>query len=989
MTLRVHLLGGAGAELGSARIAFLPDKRFQFLAFLAYAGDWVSREKLSYLFWPDTSTEQARHNLRQLLRRVQALGWVRGLEAERQRIRWLVPTDLNAFRAALEAGKEREALEHYRGPLLEGLESDDGSEFGAWLAFEREHLQARWRRVVLDRAADLERTGQHAQAADWLFELLERDPLDEAVLQGYLRVSSLAGRQLAALKAYQAFAERLERELGLEPTTTTQQLAQAIREAAPNPETVTSATAASGGLPRAATAFVGRALELGELERVLSAKDCRLLSILGLGGIGKTRLALQAAQALSGDCGGRVHFVALETLPSADLLPVSIAESLGLSLQGKDPPLAQVARYLGPEPTLLVLDNFESVLDGAALVSDLLEACPGLKVIVTSREHLRLVEEWLFPIDGLLYAKNSQLSLEDASALDAVQLFLGRARQVQPGFALGRETLPHILRICQLVGGSPLGLELAATWVRAFPVAEIARELEHSLDFLASSSRNRPERHHSLRATFEYSWGLLSAREQAAARRLSIFVGGFTREAAAVVADVPVTVLAALLDKSLLRVSAQGRYDAHPLVSQFLQEKLAERPAEQAEMKDKHGAYFQRVLEHQWQTLLGQQGSEGVAAIAEDFENIRLTWQLVLENGQVQDVLRTIPALTFFFDARVRYLEGIDLFEQASRSFGRDHPEHRRVRGNLRAAQAWLSLWLGRFEQALDLIPEASELLAPSGSDWGAWLLLRTRGFLAFFTGDFGEAARCWRDELAGLREESRLPVEAELLSRLALVYACLGEGATASSYLAEALSPRPKLGSHPRLTCLLYAGFAELTLGRAQAARTLLGESEALARALGDVRYSPHHAYGLGASALELGQVDEARSLCQRALELARANDDLLAKCWAQMFLGRVHLALGEPERARACLLPGVREAQARGFAPTVRYGLAAAAELRAAEGQADEAAAWLRAVLAHPADDHFAKAYARRLLGELGAEQGEGRARPLEEVLSEALSL
>lgn len=974
MTAHVHLLGRAAAQVGNERIDFLPDKRFQLLAFLAYSGAWVSREKLSYLFWPDTSTDHARHNLRQLLRRVQSLDWVSELDTERQRIRWNVTTDVAAFRTAVETGDEDDALRLFVGPLLSGLESDGAGEFSTWLAFEREHVQSRWRKMILGRAADRERAGQHERAIALLQSLLESDPLDEEVLQHFMRVATQAGKQATALNSFQVFSERLDRELGLEPAASTRQLAKLIRAGAPSAEAIAAGStplavpasrAAPDKLPHVTTSFVGRVSELDEIVRKLEMQGCRLITLLGPGGVGKSRLALQAAHALSEGYGGQVYFVSLESLPSADFVPTNTAEALGLSLQGKDPAAAQIARFIAQRQMLIVLDNFEHVSDAAVLVSDLLGACPHLKMMVTSRERLKLTNEWLIPLEGLRYLDDDHLPQADASRLDAVQLFLARARQVQPNFEPTRETLPHVLRICRLVEGSPLGIELAASWVRAIPILEIAEEIEKNLDFLSSANRDGPERHQSLRATFEYSWSLSTEKEQEALRRLAVFVGGFTREAAAVVADTSTAILAALIDKSLLRLSPGGRYDRHSLLYSFMLEKLTETPAEQRIVVEKHSTYFFHFLDHQWRKLLGQQASEGLSAIAEDFENILLGWQQILDKRRVEEVLATLPILTFFFDARVRYRDGVMLFEQASSHFAGDSRQHARVLGNLHAGRAWLWLWLGDFEQALHLVAKALDLLESERGDWGFWLAHRTRGFVAFFTGHFEESASCWHEELIGLKDGGRFPIEADLLGRLALAYASVGDIEAANRYLDEALPLRPSLGKYTKLTFLLYAGFAELTLERPQSAQMLLREAEGVAHELGDVRYLPHLTYGLGLGSLELGSYTEAREHFRNGLTLAEANDDLLAECWACILLGRACLVQGEHGDARDHLFRGVRAAHTYGFAPTLRYAMVAVAELEAREGRTQEAAECLEAVIGQPASDFLALNYAHKVLG------------------------
>ncbi|CAN5499485.1 winged helix-turn-helix domain-containing protein [soil metagenome] len=406
-------------------------------------------------------------------------------------------------------------------------------------------------------------------------------------------------------------------------------------------------------LAGAATLFIGRERELAEVTRLLSQAECRLLTLVGAGGVGKTRLAQQAMRELAGRYGGGSYFVPLESLTSAESMPSSIAAALGLQLRGQDEPPLQLARHIGNRHLLLVLDNFEHLLAGATLATHLLSRCPRLELLVTSREPLNLHEEWVLLVDGLSLPAGRGTGLEEARGYEAVRLFTQRAGQISFKFLLDEENLPDVIRICRLVEGSPLGIELASVWVRLMPVAEIAQEIETTLDFLIASTKDVAERHKSLRATFEHSWGLLTPKEQEVLARLSVFRGGFTRQAAANIAGALTPLLASLVDRSLVRLQPSGRYDRHPLLYQYSQEKLAQNPEEEARTQAKHGRYFLGLIEASQEA--GGNDAQGHRQVdGAELQNVAVAWRWAVAKGRVDDLQRAAGALTEAFANRPR-----------------------------------------------------------------------------------------------------------------------------------------------------------------------------------------------------------------------------------------------------------------------------------------------------------------------------------------------
>ncbi|MEO8394168.1 MAG: AAA family ATPase [Chloroflexota bacterium] len=281
-------------------------------------------------------------------------------------------------------------------------------------------------------------------------------------------------------------------------------------------------------LPTSATPFIGRAEELAEIALLLADSTCRLLTLIGPGGIGKTRLALEVARSLTfPNC---IYFVSLQPLTSPELVVPAIADALQFQFYSGGEPQQQLLDYLREKSLLLLLDNFEHLLDGVTSLSDMLAAAPFVKLLVTSRERLNLREEWLFEVQGLSFpTSETEANFE---TYDAVQLFVQHARRTHSSFILTDRRKPAVARICRLLGGMPLGVELAASWVRSLPCGQIADEIEHSLEILETSVHNMPLRHRNMRAVFTPTWERLSAVEQDVFMKLSVFRGGFTTEAA-------------------------------------------------------------------------------------------------------------------------------------------------------------------------------------------------------------------------------------------------------------------------------------------------------------------------------------------------------------------------------------------------------------------------------------------------------------------------
>ncbi len=413
-------------------------------------------------------------------------------------------------------------------------------------------------------------------------------------------------------------------------------------------------------LPRQSTPFIGRTRELEEIAVRLADPACRLLTLVGPGGIGKTRLALQAAADCATYFPHGVYFVPLQPLNSPDLLPSAIASALKIMLMGTEEPRLQIINYVRDKHLLLVLDNFEHLMDGVEHLVEIVQGAPEVKVLVTSRERLNVQEEWTLNVEGLTFPGGG-----NSDALEnypAIQLFDQRARQVQSAFSL-HDNAQAITTICQQVEGMPLGIELAANWLRAMTSEQIAAQMARSVDFLATPLRNAPERHRSIRAVFEQSWTMLSPKERDVLMRLSVFRGGFELEAAEAVAGADLTLLASLADKSLIRLNAAGRYDLHGLLRQFAADKLTE-ASETIDTAQRHLDYFMKLAEAGEAHAYGREQIIWYDRLEDEIDNLRaaLAWSLSCE--EIEKGLRIAAALRWVWEMRGHLNEGFDWCEK-------------------------------------------------------------------------------------------------------------------------------------------------------------------------------------------------------------------------------------------------------------------------------------------------------------------------------------
>ncbi|HRI18773.1 MAG TPA: BTAD domain-containing putative transcriptional regulator, partial [Burkholderiaceae bacterium] len=585
---------------------------------LALQGDeGTPRDRAAGLLWPDRPTSDARRNLRKVLFRAHELPGAEGLQASEDALRWKVASDVADFRVALREGRIGDAVAAPFAPLCDGFDAACGEDFARWLRGERDALAAQWRRACAERMSGLESPIERAALAR---RLLAVDPLDESAVEALLKAELAQGHTAAARSAYLDFATRVAEALGVEPSNALRSLVPLPGESAPAPMT---AAAESETEP-----FVGRRSEIAELAALLAVPDGRVVSVIGPGGIGKSRLVRETLKRVAAGFGDGCLWIELQDLGAMAVAIARLALRLGVDINDARDPLEPVLAWLRRRRALIVFDNAEHLPDLRGVLDRIADSSPQSRLLVTSRVRTLAAGEVLLPLGGLERPDEESRDLESAAAYDAVRLFECRARQARRTFALG-EDLDSVLAIVDAVEGMPLAIELAASWVRLLPTAEIARDLSGSIDLLerdpaAPMPAHRPE-HRSLRAVIERSFDLLAPSERDAMARLSVFNGGFDRAAARAVAAAPLPLLSSLVDKGLVAGDAQGRFSLHPALASFAAERLAQTPETLAETELRHAEFYARTVEALTPHLRGDM-RRLQSAIEVDYANIRAAW---------------------------------------------------------------------------------------------------------------------------------------------------------------------------------------------------------------------------------------------------------------------------------------------------------------------------------------------------------------------------
>ncbi len=658
---------------------------------------------------------------------------------------------------------------------------------------------------------------------------------------------------------------------------------------------------ASSNIPQPPTAFVGREAELSELATLINDESIRLITLLGTGGIGKTRIAIETASRHQTEFRDGIYYVPLAPLTTPDHIVTTIADNINFTFGGSDSPTDELLSYLVEKNMLLVLDNFEHLSESAGLLADMIEAAPRLTILVTSRERLRLRGEHIFEIDGMILPRRN-VDVGQLQEYPATQLFLQSAHRVAPDFEIADDNVNEVAQIIRLVQGLPLGIELAAAWIEMLPVEEIVQEIESSLDFLETDLRDVPERHRSIRAVFEYSWNLMTPDERDIFLNLTVFRGGFEREAAQKVTGASLRNLTSLVNKSLLVRMPSGRYQAHKILRQYAIERWDDE-TQRAKIAGQHASYYSTYMAKVNELFNSPKEQDAVESIEIELENVRAAWDFAVTHQMWAEIDKSIHTLLLFFQARSMLTDGITTFGNLA-----DLLESKGLVDNVcyhraRLRQVWLMSRQGNYEKVYQVSESVYHYFLEQGNDDETCYALNMMSYAMMMLGLYDDA----RD-----------------LANKALVYA---------------VDPHTGVIA-PWFFSMGNLGYAEYLCGNLQEAKRIYEETNTLSRTL---NYSPIGlAYGinnLGETERNLGNLERAEELFAEAYDIFKRFKNRRGMAFAINNLGGVMFLLGNIHGANEKFKKSYQLHREVGDMTGTAHSLSALGNNASAEGLYDEA--------------------------------------------------
>lgn len=978
----MSLLGSFQVSVGDRPITNFPtDKIRALLAYLTMEADRPHRrDTLAALLWPERDDISARSNLRVSLHRLRETlddaapaisDDLFGITRETVQVHGAaIEVDVARFIALLEMCESHphrllhlcpscldhldEAASLYSGELLEGLSIDDAPAFEQWELARREDLGRRMLALLYRLADAFEQLGEHNRALHFAHRQLVLDPYREEAHRQVIRLYAQQGQRSAALAHYASARRVLREELGVEPERATVDLAEAVRAGR-------LASSATGRLdiharpllhhfPARFTPFFGRAEEIENLvdrlggDRKNGRETGRLLTIIAPGGMGKTRLAIAAAEAVAEQPGypEGIYFVSLARVASADSLPAAMAAVFNLNLGGAADPADQVAAFLRPARALLLLDNFEHLVeDGVDLLLRLLEDAPGLRLLVTSREALKVRGEERFILGGL-------------DETSGVALFAGAAARIQPGYKPGPDDNQAIRAIVRDVGGMPLAIELAATWVRLLDAPAISARIRADLDFLSTTLRDLPVRQRSIRAIFDYMWRTLSPPERTALAMLSVVRGPFRLNAAEAITGASPEVIALLLDQSLLRAAGGGRFELHELLRQYAAGKAG--PEELTQALDAHAAHYMALLVRHGEALNGPDSKAGLAALQRNIDNMRAAWERVVSTGGLDEISRAARPLENFYRFSGLIEEGAGAFAAAATVIAA-----RIDRGNLSADDGYpviYGLWLdeallhelrGDGAAALDRLGRAFDGWSARGDRRQMAATLSDMGYVNVRHSRYDEANSLLDKSLALAREQEDDGLIAAALHNKANAAIWTGHFEIARPLFLECIERYKAAGERRWLLGAINDLAVAYTYHQdIENARSTMRQSLSLAESYGDQPAISQSVTNLGAISLDFGDLDDAEAYTRRAVAVSQDIGDRLMLCVSICNLGHIRLEQNEPAAARRLYRDSALLSREAGYYYMLIESIIGLAMLVAMTGSRDTAAGvrWMAAV-------------------------------------------
>lgn len=918
-----------------------------------------------------------------------------------------------------------------RGEFLQGLSVPACEEFEMWLLFKREYYK-RLLREGLERLTTLYLDGgRYADAQVVAQRHLALEPWAEVAHRQLIMALALNDQRTSALAQYEQCRERLWNELGVAPDAATTALMQRIKsgefaptnfqpavvqatnehlDAAPSHASSTQIATATlkiqqikgraitgdqaelsirsgsegdGSIskqkmifyrpPARTISLIGRSRELAEIVNYLSDPQCRLLTLTGPGGVGKTRLAVEVANLVNNGQERRreeanvnlfahgVAFVPLAAVDEPTALVDAIQTVLGISTPAQQDAQEVLLDYLEGLQLLLLLDNYEQLADDPTLLVALLEQAPAVKLLLTSRVRLNLAEEWVYEVSGLSLpdtdtkvdpdvippveqaapgdtkeeiaipppprdwaisseqieinrhvSQRLQPTVAEIAQSSAVQLFVRHAKQVHSNFELNAENATDILRICTLTTGLPLALELAASWVRALSCAEIYAEIQQNIDFLVASSL-KANRHRTLEAVFESSWRYLDEKERTVLLQISIFRGGFDRKAAYQVARAPLPVLVSLIDHSFIKRSNRDGYEMHELLRQFAARRLAADIQLAEQTRTAHADYYAEFLAERAEWMSGKQVIMALEDIKQHFENIRIAWRRLIKTGAWQRLDSMIDTLYQFATIRGRRSEAVNLLEEVNQILTQSSNEDAEMlMTQVRSRLGACYLGLGEQQLAHSFLEESLERAKAAADLQESAFCLSQLGFVLSTSGDLPGADQLYTESLQIYQDLGDATGTADLLNKRGVIAHDLGTLMEAREFYVRSYTlAKAQHNIYLLSTVLFNLGKVSEGMGEYTAALSYYHESMPHQQTLNDSEGIGYVLHGSARVEMHNGNYQQANELCSQALSIFHSINFRRGVIFALALLGEIALQQGHAQRAAMYLQESLTLAQ------------------------------------------------------------------------------
>lgn len=928
---------------------FRSQKEAALLIYLAQTGETHPRDFLADLLWESSTTKQSLTNLRTALTRLRKQVGDNTLLITRKTLA-LAPESqeqvdsvnllqtlksIGQIDSAETAVALQQALDTYQGDFLADFHLTDAPQFTEWAMITREYI----RRQVITGCQKLQEYALSTGDVEYGIAIARRwlavDALDETAHTLLIQLLLQADRVQEALAHYDHCVALLQADLGVDPPD---KMTALIRDALPKrPALPRPTTEVRHNLPAEYDQFFGRKSAQQEIHIRLDQPWCRLVTITGQGGMGKTRLATTIARSRLSQYRDGTWLVELENIDPndedlAEAIAVEIATILDLRLTGSAAPTEQLLNHLQHKQMMLVLDNFEHLVTGRQIILDIVQRCEQVQLIVTSRESLRLRAEWTIALAGLSYPASDT----DKMPSDAVELFAARRAQHQRG-EISADELAAIRTICRLTAGLPLAIELAAALTHQTAVREVANSLQDGFDALKASLHDVPDKHRGLHVVFEMSWRRLAPALQLRLARLAVFRGGFSAAAATEITDANAQHLEAFIEKSLImRDAVSVRYTLHPVIRAY----AAEKRESTDPTPQKHAYYFLKLLTEHTEPLQKDAPQESLEQIAPDIDNIRRAWQTGLDERLPDLLQEALTSLSIYYQLRGLSHEGEAVMQttRLTAKAWRDAGIPLLIRASLERAR--FQNRLGHYRTASKTLEAALKLARQHGDQWAEGMGLVWWGESLWRLGKYDEAQHKLNNALQIAEEIDSIELSGWCHHQLGIIHDIQARYTLSLEHLQTAIDKWRTLNNANLLSVSLNSlGVVYNSMGDLPAAQHSYEQALTICNAINNRHLQSFLLNNLSTITLKQGDYSGAQYYLQLGIELATLTGNRMSQAQIYTNMGRAHFLQGELEQSSAHLEKSLHIAQSMGDQLTTSLALLNLANTKSASGKFEEA--------------------------------------------------